>query len=678
MSRSSDVPSLDVLSGVDDPLDAPELLFRLAHVRLHGDDPLTLLAGDLGPVVRVGSVGEVFVLLELLADGGEQFVGHDALLAAADVALEGELLRTAHDRLDNGAGGEVLEVENLFVAVGVGDLEEPVFFAQRVHGLHGRGDHGGDGAGDVGAPRLRFREGNVGRQVLGEDVGGGAAVGALDLDLHVEPAWAQDGRVDEVLAVGGADDDDVLEAFDAVDLGQELGHDGGLDVGGDAGAAGAEERVHLVEEDDDRDVLGGLFLGLDEDLADLALGLPDVLVEELGALDVEEEALDLLAALLGDLLGEVVGDSLGDHGLAAAGRTVEEHTLGRGELVLLVVIRVKIRKLDGVLDRLDLFAEAADALVADVRHFLEREVFDLALRELLQQVSALRVEQEMIAGLEPQGAQRLGDDANLLFVGAERDEGALGVELLLEDDDLALDLVAGGLDDVEAFVEDELLAGLEHLGLDRGMQVDLHLAALREDGDGAVLVGGEIDAVGRGRSAELVDLFLERGDLLARLVERVDELLVLVERLHELPIRLTQLVLEGRGVVPVEVWVERGGSPFHGCYLRSLRCTHARQGRFVPAFASATERHASRSTLAFASSASSHVGRCSSHQHTVRISRRGSRSGLQPGQYDEARLGVSTSSLLIGRLSSREARSCRQRPPGARGRRAGATPTRRT
>ena len=34
------------------------------------------------------------------------------------------------------------------------------------------------------------------------------------------------------------------------------------------------------------------------------------------------------------------------------------------------------------------------------------------------------------------------------------DDGALVVELLLEDDDLALDLVAGRLDDVEALVED--------------------------------------------------------------------------------------------------------------------------------------------------------------------------------------------------------------------------------
>ena len=206
-------------------------------------------------------------------------------------------------------------------------------------------------------------------------------VGALDLDLHVEAAGAEDGRIDEVLAVGGADDDDVFEALDAVDLGQELGDDGGLDVGGDAGAAGAEEGVHLVEEDDDGDVLGGLFLGLDEDLANLALGLADVLVEELGALDVEEEALDLLAALFGDLLGEVVGDGLGDHGLAAAGRAVEEHALGRGELVLFVVVGVEVRQLDGVLDGLDLVAEAADVVVADVGHFLEGEILDLALRE---------------------------------------------------------------------------------------------------------------------------------------------------------------------------------------------------------------------------------------------------------------------------------------------------------
>ncbi len=76
------------------------------------------------------------------------------------------------------------------------------------------------------------------------------------------------------------------------------------------------------------------------------------------------------------------------------------------------------------------------------------------------------------------------------------------------------------------------------------MEVDLHLPALRKDVDRPVLVGREVHPVGRGRRAELVHLFLERGDLLPRLVEGVDQLLVLVEGLDELPVGLAQLVLQ--------------------------------------------------------------------------------------------------------------------------------------
>ena len=77
-----------------------------------------------------------------------------------------------------------------------------------------------------------------------------------------------------------------------------------------------------------------------------------------------------------------------------------------------------------------------------------------------------------------------------------------------------------------------------------GWRLTFTLRPCGQDVDGAVLVGREVDAVGRGRRAELVDLFLQRGDLLARLVERVDELLVLVEGLDELAVGLAQLVLE--------------------------------------------------------------------------------------------------------------------------------------
>jgi hypothetical protein len=53
---------------------------------------------------------------------------------------------------------------------------------------------------------------------------------------------------------------------------------------------GAEHRVHLVEEHDDRPALLALFPGALEHEADLALRLADVLVEQLRALDVDEVA----------------------------------------------------------------------------------------------------------------------------------------------------------------------------------------------------------------------------------------------------------------------------------------------------------------------------------------------------------------------------------------------------
>src|SRR5439155_513304 len=132
----------------------------------------------------------------------------------------------------------------------------------------------------------------------------------------------------------------------------------------------------------------------------------------------------------------------------------------------------------------------------------EDEVLHIAPRELLEEVARLGVHQDVVAGLEPLRAERIGDDADLLLVGAEGDDGTLGIELFLEHDDLALDLVAGGLDDVEPLVQDQLLPGLERLGLDRWVEVHLDLPTLREDVDGPVLVGGEVDAVRRRRVLE--------------------------------------------------------------------------------------------------------------------------------------------------------------------------------
>ena len=59
------------------------------------------------------------------------------------------------------------------------------------------------------------------------------------------------------------------------------------------GATGAEQGLHLVEEDDDRRALACLLPSPLEDQADVPLGLADVLVEQLRTLDVEEVALAL-------------------------------------------------------------------------------------------------------------------------------------------------------------------------------------------------------------------------------------------------------------------------------------------------------------------------------------------------------------------------------------------------
>src|SRR5262245_48596418 len=58
--------SLQVLAGVDLLDGAPEVLGAAAHERAHVHDTLALLARDSSPVVRVGGVGQVLVLLELV------------------------------------------------------------------------------------------------------------------------------------------------------------------------------------------------------------------------------------------------------------------------------------------------------------------------------------------------------------------------------------------------------------------------------------------------------------------------------------------------------------------------------------------------------------------------------------------------------------------------------------
>src|SRR5262249_15558575 len=88
----------------------------------HVDDPLARLPADARPVVGVRRVRQVLVLLEFVGDRGGEVLCLEALLAGLEEALDGGLLGPRDDVLDHGAGVEVLEIQDLLVAAGVGDL----------------------------------------------------------------------------------------------------------------------------------------------------------------------------------------------------------------------------------------------------------------------------------------------------------------------------------------------------------------------------------------------------------------------------------------------------------------------------------------------------------------------------------------------------------------------------
>ena len=174
-----------------------------------------------------------------------------------------------------------------------------------------------------------------------EDLDAALHVGPVEDDLAVEPARAQQRRVEDVRAVGGGDDDHVGVRVEAVHLDEDLveGLLALVVAAAEAGAALAADRVDLVDEDDARRVA----LGLVEQVADAARADADEHLDELGARDGEERHAGL------------AGDGPGHQRLAGARRADEQHAArdARAERVELL----------GVLQELDDFLELRLGLV---------------------------------------------------------------------------------------------------------------------------------------------------------------------------------------------------------------------------------------------------------------------------------------------------------------------------
>ena len=207
-------------------------------------------------------------------------------------------------------------------------------------------DHVGQvGAGEAGRTPGDRVEVDVGRERLAlgvhpQDRLAALHVRGVDGDLPVEPAGAQQRRVEDVGPVGGGDQDDAALGVEAVHLDEQLVERllALVVTAAHAGAAVAADGVDLVDEDDRRRV----GLGLLEQVADPARADTDEHLDEVGAGDRVERHAGL------------AGDGAGQQRLTGAGRAEEQHALrdlGAERLVLRRVLQ-EVLDLVELLDRL--------------------------------------------------------------------------------------------------------------------------------------------------------------------------------------------------------------------------------------------------------------------------------------------------------------------------------------
>ena len=139
-------------------------------------------------------------------------------------------------------------------------------------------------------------------------------VGLGDDDLPVEPAGAQQRRVEDVGPVGGRDDDDAALDVEAVQLDEQLveGLLALVVAAAEPGAAVPADRVDLVHEHD----RGRVRLGLLEQVTHPGGADADEHLHEVGTGDRVERDPGL------------PGHGAGEEGLAGARRAVEQHALG--------------------------------------------------------------------------------------------------------------------------------------------------------------------------------------------------------------------------------------------------------------------------------------------------------------------------------------------------------------
>mmetsp|Transcript_17184 Transcript_17184/g.31188 ORF Transcript_17184/g.31188 Transcript_17184/m.31188 type:complete len:231 (-) Transcript_17184:632-1324(-) len=187
-----------------------------------------------------------------------------------------------------------------------------------------------------------------------------------DLDVHLEAAGSEDGVIDHVLPVRHADDQNVVQRVDTVDLREELVHHRVAHTRVVVrGAARFADGIELVEDDDmeHRVVSLRLLLGLRlrEEVADVLLALAHVFAHDLRA-----------AHHLGFARVQHLPNLARDEGLAATRRSIQQHTAHVVDAHLLNdVTREDARGERTTEDLIELVVQATDAHFGEVEVLVE-------------------------------------------------------------------------------------------------------------------------------------------------------------------------------------------------------------------------------------------------------------------------------------------------------------------
>ncbi|GMS79169.1 hypothetical protein PENTCL1PPCAC_1344, partial [Pristionchus entomophagus] len=182
-------------------------------------------------------------------------------------------------------------------------------------------------------------------------------VGQGELDLAIDATGTDQGGVQRLDPIRRHQHLDVSSRIESVQLVQQLEHrtlDLALSARVRVVSVGSYS-VNLVDEDD----RGRVLLRHAEQLAHHLRPVSEYLLDQLGSDDSEEGGRGL------------VGHCLCQQGLACARASVENHTLGRLDAHLLVVLWVRERELDRLLDLLNLLIESSDVGVRLLRRLLQ-------------------------------------------------------------------------------------------------------------------------------------------------------------------------------------------------------------------------------------------------------------------------------------------------------------------